>query len=135
MQHMEWSQKFSVGIKEFDDQHKHLIAMINKFHDAFREHRALDMQKDILKEIVNYVKTHFETEEKYMRMFSFPGYDDHHDEHEKFIQKAVGLQMNSVAFGFVPTLEIVKLLMQLLEDHLLTVDMNYVDFFHEKGMK
>jgi len=132
---MEWSQKFSVGVKEFDDQHKQLIAMINKLNHAARERRALEIQKNILNEIVNYVKTHFETEEKYMRMFSFPGYDDHRAEHEKFIQKAVSLQMNSVAFGFVPTLEIVKLLRQLLEDHLLKVDMNYVDFFHEKGMK
>jgi hemerythrin len=132
---MEWSKKFSVGVKEFDDQHKQLIAMINKLNDACGERCTLDIQKNILTEIVNYVKTHFETEEKYMRMFNFPGYNEHHSEHEKFIQKAVGLQMNSVAFGFVSTLEIVNLLRQLLEDHLLKVDMNYVDFFHEKGMK
>ena len=132
---MEWSQKFSVGIKEFDDQHKQLIVLINKLNDAASERYTLDIQKNILKEIVNYVKTHFETEEKYMRMFSFPGYDDHHAEHEKFIQKAVGLKMNSVTFGFVSTMEMVNLLRQLLEDHLLKVDMNYVEFFKEKGLK
>ncbi|NOZ76820.1 MAG: hypothetical protein GXO65_03915 [Euryarchaeota archaeon] len=31
---LEWSDKYSLGIREIDEQHRDLIAMINYLHDA-----------------------------------------------------------------------------------------------------
>jgi hemerythrin len=39
----------------------------------------------VIQKAVNYIKTHFATEEKIMKTFKFAGYTEHKREHEKFI--------------------------------------------------
>lgn len=62
----------SAKIKEIDDQHKILIGLINLLHDAMLANRGSEIQKEIVTELAEYVRYHFATEEKYMRLFVNP---------------------------------------------------------------
>ena len=132
---MEWLEEYSVKVKEIDDQHKKLIDMINELYQASKEYRGQDVQKAVIDKILDYATTHFETEENYMRMFKFPGYEEHKSEHEKFTAKALDLQKRSREEGFILSLEILKFLRDWLADHLIGTDKKYVDFFQEHGLK
>jgi len=62
-----WSDKFSVGLSGVDDQHRHLVELINELGrlsaDATDRHRL----PGLLKELVDYTAYHFTTEEALMQ--------------------------------------------------------------------
>ncbi len=43
-----WSGELSVGIEEIDEQHKVLIGLINRMHDAIHQRHGSDVVESIL---------------------------------------------------------------------------------------
>ena len=45
---VEWSDALSVGIEEIDEQHKVLVELVNRMHQAIHERHGSDVVKGIL---------------------------------------------------------------------------------------
>ena len=82
-----WTNKFACGIKLIDEQHRALVDLVNEMfkHITGNEVQERDYFNRVIKEAVQYVKTHFATEEKMMLATKFSGYIEHKKEHESFI--------------------------------------------------
>ena len=126
MPRLEWNDSFSVKVPEIDEQHHRWIDLINKLHDAIMDknisHRMTDK---ILSEMIDYTGFHFAFEEDYMKKTNYPDLKKHHYQHEFFTKNIVKKLQEERAGGLVMNTEVMKLMINWLQDHILHEDMKY----------
>jgi hemerythrin len=85
-EHVTWSNSYSMGIKIIDDQHKGLLDFVNDLfnHSTGDEAEERAYFKEVIQQAVQYIKEHFQTEEKFMISTKYPGYADHKKAHDEF---------------------------------------------------
>ncbi len=134
MSYINWSDKFSVKVQEIDEQHDGLINMINKLQKNLLGEQEKEVQREIINDMMEYVRVHFKTEEKYMLQFNFQGYEEHKKEHEAFTQKALDIKNAFEITGCILTLAMLDFLKDWMENHFLNTDMKYVECFNKNGL-
>lgn len=130
---IEWSDQLSVGIEEIDEQHKVLIALINRMHEAIGQKHGSDVVLDILTELADYTKIHFAVEESLMRILGYPGYEEHKDIHDELLEQVVELQQKVTSGNTAISFELMHFLKSWLSKHILEEDMQYTGFFLASG--
>jgi len=83
-----WDKKYSTGIEKIDSQHRHLFDLTNQLYNAcFSNEDELDAKfKEAIKKMVDYVRYHFESEQKLLAAIGYPEYQNHKSQHDKLIQ-------------------------------------------------
>jgi hemerythrin-like metal-binding protein len=80
---IEWSDNFSVGDKDIDEQHQHLFRLVNRFLAAGNKVE----QGICANHLFQYTRNHFGYEETIMRRVNFDEYDSHVWMHEMLIAR------------------------------------------------
>jgi len=88
MPYIDWNETLHVGIKEIDDQHAYLVSIINRLWDAWQKKQDKKILQEILGEVHDYVKYHFESEQQLMDRHPYPAMDEHISQHEDYILKS-----------------------------------------------
>jgi len=85
-EHVSWSDSYSMGVKLIDDQHKGLLDFVNDLfnHSTGNEDEERAYFKEVINQALQYIKMHFQTEEKLMIMTKFIGYAEHKKKHDDF---------------------------------------------------
>jgi len=130
-----WKEAYSVNVKEIDDQHKKLIAMINELNDAMAAGKAKEVLGEILARLVSYTASHFANEEKLMQTNGYEGFQDHKAKHEKMTVKVLDLQSQYQQGKAAMTIEVMNFLKNWLDKHILGTDMQYSAFLNSKGVR
>ena len=86
MKLIEWTDASQLEIGSFDDEHRQLVELINRLHDALHVRQPLKMLRPFLAELEAYANAHFEGEEQLMREHKFPAdkIERHTFEHNEF---------------------------------------------------
>ena len=74
---LDWKDSYSVGNEKMDDQHKGLIALINRLEDG----RETD---EILEKLQQYVDAHFREEETLLESVDYPQLSEQKEQHATF---------------------------------------------------
>jgi hemerythrin-like metal-binding protein len=130
-----WNDRLMTHISEIDTQHRSLIDLINKLHDAIDEGRDKEVLGVVLAELVDYTVYHFATEEKYMDAYIYPAAAAHKHEHELLRKKVLTLQQQFDAGQPVVTIEVMKFLKKWLMTHIVAIDKELGTFLDTKGVK
>lgn len=130
-----WSQDYSVGVVELDNHHKQLIKMINELYFAMRNDRGQQVVAAIVKEIGDYARMHFQTEEKYMRKVEYLGLLKHIREHKGFVEKAQEMAQRCEEGEFILSFEVIQFLSDWLKNHILESDMKYAAALKNKDLR
>jgi hemerythrin len=132
---IEWSDKYSVGIKSIDEQHKIWVGLINKLHDAMKKGEAKNVMADILDEVAEYTKTHLSYEENLFAQYHYPESETHKIIHEKFTQQVLDYQKQLREGKNIISVEMMDILSGWLTNHIVNTDKKYTEFFNSKGLK
>lgn len=84
---IEWREEMSVGHSVIDDDHKRLIAIINEFERAAKNHASAQVLHETLLLLQDYTNEHFSREEAVQRACRYPYYAEHKREHDELLLK------------------------------------------------
>jgi len=130
---IEWDEKYSVHVKEIDDQHKHLFLLFNTLQEGMRSEKdSKELEKE-LSDLIDYTILHFATEEKLMQKFSYIGFVEHKRTHDNLIAEAKELQEKYAQGRIVLSKEVSVFLTDWLTGHILDTDRKYAPLFKSKG--
>jgi hemerythrin-like metal-binding protein len=124
-----WTEAYSVGVPGLDEQHKRIIALINRLADLHGSHAAFPVQAvhEVLSEMHDYSQTHFKSEEAYLRQIGFPEIEPHLREHSAFIEDISAFSI-ATSRGVLDLAELHGYLTRWLIEHILESDMHYRDY-------
>ncbi|MCU4177608.1 bacteriohemerythrin [Carboxylicivirga sp. N1Y90] len=125
-----WQSAFSVNVKEIDDQHKHLVNLLNRLHDDLISNNNADVG-EVVNELIDYTLIHFKTEEKYLKQHNYPNRRIHQEEHEAFAKKMLDFKKEFEAGKIGLSVELLDYLRDWLTDHIMGSDQSYAAFLME----
>jgi hemerythrin len=135
MSYLIWDKNLSVGIDSIDREHQKLFKMINDLYEHIGKKSNNELISDLIRDMKDYTKHHFTTEESYFRQLNYPVYEEHKAEHDEFVAKVTDLEKRFNAGRLIITFEITAFLKDWIKKHIKGTDMKYVDFLKKRGIK
>jgi hemerythrin len=130
-----WSQKYQVGIGFVDTQHKQLVDIINRLHQAMHSGKGKEVLGKTLEELIQYTKSHFAAEEKVLQSSGYPEFPAHRAEHERLTFTVLEFHQKLMSNEIGLSLNVMDFLKDWLGQHILHVDMKYAPYLKEKGVE
>lgn len=81
-----WNEKYSIHDTMIDIQHQKLFELADKVESAVYKFVKREELKEILTELFNYMKEHFNNEEDYMQEIHYPYLNEHKIMHKNIIR-------------------------------------------------
>jgi len=122
-----WSDEFSVGIPEVDEQHRGLFELVNRVHDAAMHHAPSAEVREIVDALEHYTVLHFADEERYMLHARYPDFPAHKVKHDDFVAR-VRVEKMRLQAGFPLELDIVNFLSDWLISHIQRADHDFGEY-------
>ncbi len=122
----QWSDAMSVGVALLDSDHKAIVRLINRLHNAREENEPSAVLDQIFDSLADYVELHFEREEQVMEACGYPALSQHRQEHLRFSDNMRYMQDRYLsAEGDGVGGELLVFLKDWLNHHILIQDMAY----------
>jgi hemerythrin-like metal-binding protein len=130
-----WNKSLSVQIDSIDEQHKKLIDLINSFYENINQGSNKEKISEMIRSLKNYTIFHFSTEEKYMKKFDYPEFNNHKLEHDKFIESVLNFEERYKSGKLLLSIEITSFIKDWITNHIMGTDKRYSDYFIKHGVK
>lgn len=92
MAYFEWGDDLVIDHGPIDEDHQHLVALVNALHTATSQGCGQEVVGDILKDLMAYTQGHLQREEQIMAQVRFPRLEGHKKGHEQFVRDLEALQ-------------------------------------------
>ncbi len=130
-----WSElKYGVNIKDVDEQHQKLIAILNELHEATNVGHGRDVIQKIISELEAYTKYHFGLEEKLMTTNHYPDFNEHKKKHDFFINHVAELHKGLESGQKDLTIDALTFLRDWIDEHITGTDKEYTAYLNGKGV-
>ncbi|GAA3931638.1 bacteriohemerythrin [Litoribacillus peritrichatus] len=125
-----WKPEYAVGIKQIDNQHQTLIALINELHDAIESSFTPEKLNSVLQRLFDYTRYHFTTEENLMEASGYPSdkLKKHKKQHQLFIAELNGCQTDLDSMSVEDAIIIQEFLVNWLKNHILKIDTQLAEY-------
>ncbi len=135
-----WIENLKVNIKEFDEDHKRMLRMINELNSAIQDSAVTGEIEPVEMEIAlhrldNYIRYHCAQEELCMSLTGYPDLQQHKKEHAK-LGALIGDLQGRFRESTNPkdAAEIERFVHEWIIDHIFVTDRKYASHLHSKGI-
>ncbi len=132
---IEWSEDFSVGVKEIDRHHKDLVNLVNRFSEAIELGEEAEIIEDVAGQLLAYTQKHFSYEEHLFDEHNYRDSEHHKKLHRNFIEQVLKFKQEVEEGNGRTAGELVRFLKDWVIKHILVVDAKYAAYMHENGYK
>ncbi|MBR9972322.1 bacteriohemerythrin [Magnetospirillum sulfuroxidans] len=129
-----WSGELSVGVSALDDDHRHLVDLINEMSAAIDNRRGAQVVGSVLGRLGQHVADHFAREESLLHASHYPEADDHAQQHAATITRLRELQALAAEDDTKAAHAVLDFLKAWFINHVVGNDLKLRDFFREKGV-
>jgi hemerythrin len=129
------NDKYRMHSSLINEDQKKIIGTVDKAIDAKQQQESPDELKKVLSRINRNAVRHFTTEESYMKVFKYPGYQYHKEEHQDFSTKALAYRKIIVDSDAETASEILEYLKTWLVKHFQEADKKSTDHFNKNELK
>ena len=127
-----WSNDFSIGIDEIDDQHKLLFDALNRLWAAILERAGREAMMAIVEDLERYCRDHFTAEEAFMAATGYQDLAGHAAAHGLFVDR-LAAEKKVVLAGGQLSLDLVKFLKDWLASHIRVSDKAYAEALRQSN--
>lgn len=120
-----------VDSNSIDNEHRVQTGLLDALYDAVNDKKSASEINQILHQLTSYSELHFMSEELLMRLYAYPDYDDHVNDHEAIteylnvIEKTVTAGQDSMALKTASDMR------QFLVLHISTRDKAFSEFLNK----
>jgi hemerythrin len=123
MDFIEWNESYIIGVPEIDKQHKEIWDILNTAYKVTEQGYTEHGIKNIIQRLIEYAILHFAYEERFMRIKSYTGIDQHIHEHMKFWEQLKPITTKVVQREEVILLDVISFIKTWILGHVITTDM------------
>jgi hemerythrin len=131
-----WSKRLALGIPLIDGQHRNLVERLEALLKALQSGHPAHELRQCLDFVERYTQEHFQTEEHYMQLHSFPGIEAHQELHRQFRESV--RKARRFIEGDPQSSQSLKLVRSILINwylqHIRGNDQEYVAHFRDQGV-
>lgn len=122
---IKWDENLSVNIIKIDYGHKLIIGYINCLFDSMMAQTTEKTEEELFKSILDFIPEHFLNEEVEMYRHRYPDRAEHREIHDRFLSSLRELYVwyrSGTTDSVLISLELLALLTEWLQDHVLKID-------------
>lgn len=135
MAYFEWADDLVIDHGPIDEDHRHLVDLVNELHTATSAGRGQEIVAKILAALIDYTADHLRREEHQMASVNFPKLERHRQGHAKFIENLHDLQNKYAAGSITVASQLSTVLRDWLSLHIRRSDKELLSFLKKSGQK
>lgn len=128
---LEWNTNLAVHIPEIDEQHKKLIALLNRSYVAVKQNEDQEAEK-IIAELLDYAIFHFTAEEKLMKENHYIHYENHKQQHLEFLEELGKIHEKRRQKNPTALIDLFRFLNDWLVNHIIGMDQKVGYFLNSR---
>jgi hemerythrin-like metal-binding protein len=135
MSRIRWRDEMVIDRGLIDDDHRHLIDIINRLRvRGPRERAGLADAIDVLHALKFYAETHFAREERLQRLVRYPESELQHDEHQRLVRTLDAITAKTLSADAADASDVLQELNTFLRhwllDHIIRLDLRMKPYAH-----
>ncbi len=129
MPYFNWQPEFETGVASVDQQHKNLVEMVNRLHDAVDQGLDQATIQSTLNKLVDYTQTHFADEEALMAEVDDLDTTAHIRQHQLFVNELTDMMIRYGETGALTGEQLTAFLKGWLQEHFLHDDKEMIQLY------
>ena len=119
-----WNEAMNTGHAGLDEDHRKLVALINRLADGLTSHKGAAFCRDAFGQLVAHVEQHFAMEERLMAEHGYPDAEHHKAHHATLFEEVRGLSdaIEAISIGASPSVSLLDFLEIWLKHHITGLD-------------